>query len=144
MHNATPLLLFDLFMANATLHLPALIIILKIVQKSLDRNDFYPPKIKGDYIPIIAWVPKGHATEFFEETIQYFQKNPATPLNRPVRGELLASLLLIADELDLQNKRVSFSETAKFNLSDFSAVHWFKTPLCGLCRNKKWDCLFNP
>ena len=27
-------------------------IILKIVQKSLDRDDFHPPKIKEDYIPI--------------------------------------------------------------------------------------------
>lgn len=101
-------------------------IILKRVQKSLVRDDFHPPEIEEEYLPIIAWVSKGHATEFFEETIQYFQENPATPLNRPVRGELLASLLLIADELDLQSKRVKFSETAKFNLSDFSAVHWFK------------------
>ncbi len=101
-------------------------IILKRVQKSLVRDDFHPPEIEEEYLPVIAWVSKGHATEFFEETIQYFHENPATPLNRHVRGELLASLLLIADELDLQSKRVKFSETAKFNLSEFSAVHWFK------------------
>ena len=101
-------------------------IILKSVQKSLVRDDFHLPEIEEEYLPVIAWVSKGHATEFFEETIQYFQENPATPLNRPVRGELLASLLLIADELDLQSKRVKFPETAKFNPSDFSYVHWFK------------------
>ena len=101
-------------------------IILKSVQESLHRDDFHPPEIEEEYLPVIAWVSKGHATEFFEETLQHFRGNPATPLNRPVRGELLASLLLIADELDLQSKRVKFPETAKFNLSDFSYVHWFK------------------
>ena len=101
-------------------------IILKSVQESLYRDDFHPPEIEEEYLPVIAWVSKGHATEFFEETLQHFRGNPATPLNRPVRGELLASLLLIADELDLQSKRVKFPETAKFNLSDFSYVHWFK------------------
>ena len=101
-------------------------IILKRVKQSLDRDDFHLPTIEEEYLPVIAWVSKGHATEFFEEAIQHFQENPATPRNRPVRGKLLAALLLIADELDLQCKRAKFSETSKFDLSDFSAVHWYK------------------
>ncbi|MBI2470937.1 MAG: tetratricopeptide repeat protein [Planctomycetes bacterium] len=101
-------------------------IILKRLKKPLDRDDFYLPLIEDDYLQVIAKVSKGHATDFFKEIINYFQKNPAKPLNRPVRGELLTALLMIADELDLHNKRARFIETAKFNLSDFSAVHWYK------------------
>ena len=97
-------------------------IILKRLKKRLDRDDFYLPIIEDDYLQVIAKVSKGHATDFFEEIINYFQKNPAKPLNRPVRGELLTSLLMISDELDLHNKRARFIETAKFNLSDFSAI----------------------
>ena len=33
---------------------------------------------------------------------------------------------MIADELDLQAKRVDFKEIAKFNPSTYSLVHWFK------------------
>ncbi|HHT9145935.1 MAG TPA: HD domain-containing protein [Candidatus Wunengus sp. YC61] len=101
-------------------------IILKRLKRPLDRDDFYLPVIEDDYLRVIAEVSKGHAADFFEEIIKYFQENPATPLNRPVRGELLTALLMIADELDLQNKRARFIETAKFNLSNYSAIHWYK------------------
>ena len=101
-------------------------IILKRFNKPMERDDFHLPVIDDDYVPIIARVSKGHATDFFEESIEYFQQNPAKPLNRTVRAELLTSLLMIADELDLQSKRAVFFETAKFNLSDYSAVHWYK------------------
>ena len=101
-------------------------IILKRFNKPMERDDFYLPVIEDDYVPIIARVSKGHATDFFEESIEYFQQIPAKPQNRTVRAELLTALLMIADELDLQSKRASFSETAKFNLSDYSAVHWYK------------------
>ena len=33
---------------------------------------------------------------------------------------------MIADELDLHSKRVEFDELAKFTLSDYSSVHWYK------------------
>ncbi len=101
-------------------------IILKRLNKTMERDDFHLPIIKDDYISIIARVSKGHATDFFEESIDYFQQNPAEPLNRSVRADLLTALLMIADELDLQSKRAEFSETAKSNLSDYSAVHWYK------------------
>ena len=101
-------------------------IILKRLNIPIQRDDFYLPIIEDDYLPIIAKVSKGHATDFFEESIDFFEKNPAKPLNRTVRAKLLTSLLMIADELDLQSKRAGFFETAKFNLSDYSAVHWYK------------------
>jgi len=101
-------------------------IILKRVMPSLERDDFHFPTIDEEYLPIIAKVSKGHSTDFFEEIVRNFKKDPSTPKGRKVRGEFLTALLLIGDELDLQCKRVSFSDTAKFTLSDFSSLHWYK------------------
>jgi len=101
-------------------------IILKQVSEVLARDDFHLPTIDEEYLPAIAQVSKGHSTDYFEEVISEFKADPLTPKGRKVRGELLTALLMIADELDLQCKRADFSETAKFNLSNYSKVHWFK------------------
>ncbi len=101
-------------------------IILQKISDVQKRDDFQLPDIDEEYIPIIAQVVKGHSTEYFDDVVKEFEKNPATPKNSPIRGELLTALLLIADELDLQCKRVDFTETAKFNLSNYSKMHWFK------------------
>lgn len=101
-------------------------IILKRVMKLLERDDFHLPAIDEEYLPIIARVSKGHSTDFFEEVVAEFRADPLTPKGRIVRGELLTALLMIADELDLQCKRIDFVELAKFKLSPFSLVHWFK------------------
>ena len=101
-------------------------IILKLVSKSIERDDFHPPQIDEEYIPSIARVSKGHATDYFNEIIEEFKKDPLTPKGRIIRGELLTALLMLSDELDLQCKRVSFQEMAKFTPSIYSLVHWFK------------------
>ncbi len=101
-------------------------IIRKPVQKILERDDFHLPKIEEIYLHSIALISKGHSTDFFNEAINEFKANPHTPKNRPMRGELLTAILLIADELDLQCKRVDFPETVKFKLSPYSALHWYK------------------
>jgi hypothetical protein len=101
-------------------------IILKLVSKSIKRDDFHPPSIHEEYIPAIARVSKGHSSDFYEESLYEFRKDPLTPKGREVRGELLTSLLMIADELDLQNKRVSFLQRAKFEISAYSKIHWYK------------------
>ena len=99
-------------------------IILKGVAKSIDRDDFHLPACIDDgYIAPIAFVCKGHSSEYFDEVMEKFRDSPYTPKGRSLRGELLAVLLLIADELDLQCKRVDFKETAKFDLSVYSQVH---------------------
>ncbi|MGR3176500.1 MAG: tetratricopeptide repeat protein [Candidatus Anammoxibacter sp.] len=101
-------------------------IILKGVNEVTKRDDFHLPIIKDDYLPIIANVSKGHATDFFDETIEYFQQNPSIARNIPIRAELLASLLMIADELDLHSQRADFSEISGFTLSNYSLLHWYK------------------
>jgi len=102
-------------------------IILKRVAKSVDRDDFHlPASIDEEYISPIAFICKAHSTDYLTEAIGKLRDSPYTPKGRSFRGELLAALLLIADELDLQCKRVDFKETAKFNLSVHSQIHWYK------------------
>ncbi|MFH2047522.1 MAG: hypothetical protein ABIK92_20535 [Pseudomonadota bacterium] len=102
-------------------------IILKRAAKSIDRDDFHlPASLDDEYIAPIAFVCKGHSSEYFAKVIEKLRDGHYTPKGRPFRGELLAALLLIADELDLQCKRVDFKETSKFNLSVHSKLHWFK------------------
>jgi len=101
-------------------------IILKKVVPNLGRDDFHLPDINDEYIAPIALVCKAHSTEFFDEVIAQLKVDRYTPKGRPFRGKLLAALLLIADELDLQGKRINFKDTAKFDLSVHSQVHWYK------------------
>jgi len=101
-------------------------IILKRLLPSVNRDDFHFPSIDEEYLPAIARVSKGHSTEYFQEIIELFNTDPLKPKGRKVRGEFLTALLMIADELDLQCKRVNFYDTAKFSLSDVSLLHWYK------------------
>jgi len=101
-------------------------IILKRVGDYIERDDFHLPNIDEEYLRPIALVSKGHATNFFEDVIKEFENDLAYTKNRPIRGELLTSLLMIADEFDMQGKRVDFSKLSQFDISDYSQLHWFK------------------
>lgn len=101
-------------------------IIRSICADAIKRDGFHPPRIDEQYVPIIAHVSKGHSGSFFDEVVSEFENNPATPDSRKVRGELLTALLMIADELDLQCKRVKYDELAKYDISPYTKVHWFK------------------
>jgi len=101
-------------------------IILKRVGDYVKRDDFHLPNIYEEYLRPIALVSKGHATNFFEDVIEEFESDPAYTKNRKIRGELLTSLLMIADEFDMQGKRVDFDNLGKFDISDYSTLHWFK------------------
>lgn len=101
-------------------------IILTNIKEKVERDDFHPPIIDEDYLPIIARVSKGHATDYFDEIITKFHEDPLFVKNRKIRGSLLTSLLMIGDELDMQGKRVDFSKLSQFTLSALSQVHWHK------------------
>lgn len=101
-------------------------VILKRVM-TVERDDFHlPESLDEDYVSSIAFVSKGHSTDFFDEVIEEFKKNPPTPKNRPIRAEMLTALLLIADELDLHNKRADFSKMAQIDVSSYTQLHLFK------------------
>ena len=101
-------------------------IILKGVARKLDRDDFHLPHIDEEYLPLIAKISKGHATGFYKEIIEEFAQEQTYAKNRPIRGRLLTSLLMIGDELDMQGKRVDFTKIAHYTLSAHSQVHWYK------------------
>lgn len=101
-------------------------VILKRVM-TVERDDFHlPESLDEDYVSPIAFVSKGHSTDFFDEVIKEFKENPPTPKNRPIRAEMLTALLLIADELDLHSKRADFSKLAQIDISPYTQLHWFK------------------
>lgn len=81
-----------------------------IVNRSLrrDRGQFRIDIDDGPYLVPTALVSKAHGTSYFEETIRELNVLPSAPGNEPFRGDLLAALLLIGDELDLHEERASF------------------------------------
>lgn len=102
-------------------------IIIRSIIDSINRDEIHLPKIDVDYIPHIALISKGHSTDYFDEVIHLFQsKEYNTIKNRDIRGKLLTSLLLFADELDLTRNRVDMTLLEQINLSSLSKIHWFK------------------
>lgn len=73
------------------------------------------------FIPI-ALVCKAHGSKFFDETVEKLkQDTPYQPGGLPFRGAMLAGLLMLADELDLQLNRATFPEDV--TLSPMSTLH---------------------
>ena len=60
------------------------------------------------YLTPIALVAMAHGTSYFEGAVAELRALSDSPGNEPLRGPLLAALLLIGDELDLHEDRASF------------------------------------
>ncbi len=73
------------------------------------------------YLVPIALVAQGHGSAFFTDTVRELRDLPHRPGNRPFRGDLLAALLLMGDELDLHEDRATFP--LEFALSPVSSLH---------------------
>jgi len=102
-------------------------IIIRSIMDSINRDDLHLPQIDVDYIPFIALISKGHATDYFNDVIRLFQSQEYNTIkNRDIRGKLLTSLLMFADELDLTRNRVDMTLLEQINLSSLSQIHWFK------------------
>ncbi|MGD0401544.1 MAG: HD domain-containing protein [Syntrophobacteraceae bacterium] len=75
------------------------------------RGDGNRPKIPldidGDFIGPVSLVVRAHGTDYFTDSIHQMNTDHFMPRNKPYRGPFLAALLLMADELDLHEKRVS-------------------------------------
>ncbi len=56
----------------------------------------------------IGLVAQAHGTRYFESTVRELRRQPNTPGGQPLRGDLLAALLLMGDELDLHEERAQF------------------------------------
>ena len=73
------------------------------------------------YIVPIALVSKAHSSAYFEDTVDELRSSPHRPGNQELRGDLLAALLLMADELDLHEARARFPPG--LDLSPVAALH---------------------
>jgi len=59
-----------------------------------------------DSLMPIALVSKAHGSEYFESAVSELQENVHHPAGKPIRGDLLAALLMMGDEIDLHRSRV--------------------------------------
>ena len=75
------------------------------------------------YLVPIALVSQGHGTEFFAESIDALRESNYSPGNETFRGDLLAALLLLGDELDLHQDRATFPQ--EYSLSPISLMHHY-------------------
>lgn len=80
---------------------------------------------KDIHIPL-SLICKGHGSSYFDETTRRLNGRTFNFEGRsePVRGALLTSLLLFADELDLHCSRAVFK--ANYPLSNVSELHYFR------------------
>ena len=72
---------------------------------------------------VIGLLVKAHGTKQFGKTLPSFAK-VGQPFGKPVRGPLLAALLLMADEFDVHSSRARFEDDAR--LSPISLAHNLK------------------
>lgn len=83
-----------------------------------------------NYINAVCWVAKAHGTEYFKKAIAELIQDRPAPNNEPICGGILASLLMIGDELDLHHIRVSdaecFKDTPRYTLPADSLLHIYK------------------
>ncbi len=94
-----------------------------ILQRSIsrERGQFSIALADDAYLVPIALVSQAHGSAFFEGTVNELQVLPHRPANVPLRGGLLAALLLMGDELDLHEARATFPP--EFSLSAHSLMH---------------------
>lgn len=76
-------------------------------------------------VEMIALVARSHGTAYFADTLDRFQNFPSVR-NRAIRGGLLASILLMADELDLHYERETTLPMAWDVLAPVAEAHAFK------------------
>ncbi|MCI5139013.1 MAG: hypothetical protein D3922_11510 [Candidatus Electrothrix sp. AR1] len=80
---------------------------------------------KDVYTPL-SLICKGHGSAYYEEVATKLNKRNFNIEGRgePVRGALLTSLLLLADELDLHGSRAVWKKN--YPLSNISELHYFR------------------
>lgn len=76
-------------------------------------------------VDFLAMLAQSHGTHYYEKSVRVLRDDFPTLINRPVRGGLLAAILLMADELDLHAQRVP-EDAAPQDFGAVSDAHWFK------------------
>jgi len=80
---------------------------------------------QDDSLMPIALVAKAHGSDYFDEVVADLERNPYCPAGQPIRGALLAALLMMGDELDMHKSRANLpDDTEKF--PSLSLLHHYK------------------
>lgn len=80
---------------------------------------------KDDSLMPIALVSMAHGSEYFEPTVSKLQENLYHPAGKPIRGDLLAALLMMGDEIDLHKSRANLPDDSRA-FSPLSLLHNYK------------------
>lgn len=80
---------------------------------------------KDDSLMPIALVSMAHGSEYFESAVRTLQKNLYYPAGKPIRGDLLAALLMMGDEIDLHKSRANLPDDSKA-FSPLCLLHHYK------------------
>ena len=86
-------------------------------------------EIDSDYVKAVSLVSKAHGTDFFLETIPELSSLRSFHSDAEFRGPLLAALLLMGDELDLDSRRSKHLITPLAKWADYppeSILHIYR------------------
>jgi hypothetical protein len=78
-----------------------------------------------DSLMPIALVSKAHGSEYFESAVSELQENVHHPAGKPIRGDLLAALLMMGDEIDLHRSRARLPDDS-IRYPPLSLLHHYK------------------
>lgn len=76
-------------------------------------------------VTAVGLVAQAHGTSFFSESVTKLRELQSVR-NKPFRGELLAAMILMADELDLHYERARRPDPSQATLNTTSRAHYYK------------------
>jgi hypothetical protein len=95
-----------------------------------DNSHRIPLDIPPDFIGPVSLVVRAHGTDFFFDSVMKLNRNHFSPGGKDFKGPFLAALLLMADELDLHEKRsaecLEPSNSYLENFAPESLLHIYK------------------
>ena len=94
------------------------LLIRKIVQTGIPSNF-------RTTLECIATLARAHGTHTYDDAVGVLREQFATLNKEPIRGPLLAAILLMADELDLHSERVT-PRSGPQGFGPVSDAHWLK------------------
>jgi hypothetical protein len=78
-----------------------------------------------DSLMPIALVSMAHGSEYFESAVRMLRENLYNPAGKSIRGDLLAALLMMGDEIDLHKSRANLPGDSK-TFSPLCLLHHYK------------------
>jgi hypothetical protein len=94
--------------------------------KGVEMGERTPLGLRNnEYLRSIALVVKAHSAETFEDAVEELQKQRIDSGEEKFRGDLLAALLMMGDQLDMTRRRARFPNVAMCNAASLLYNHTF-------------------